>query len=67
MSRFKNLIEQEVERYNDEVVEIIMSSDTVEDAIELVTTTLRHPMDLYYDFIECEIREFYAEQHRGDE
>ena len=49
MSRFKNLIEQEVERYNDEVVEIIMSSDTVEDAIELVTTTLRHPMDLDYD------------------
>ena len=67
MSRFKNLIEQEVERYNDEVVEIIMTSDTVEEAIELVSTSLRHPMDLDHDQIECEIREFYAEQHEGDE
>ena len=67
MSRFKNLIEQEVERYNDEVIEIILRSENVEEAIEEVHTTLRHPMDLEYEYIEEEIREYYAEQHEGDE
>ena len=67
MSKFKNLIESEMERYNEDVTEIIKFSDTVDEAIDEVYNNLRHPMDMDFEDIEEEIREYYFEIHNGDE
>ena len=67
MSKFKNLIESEMERYNEDVTEIIKLSDTVDEAIDEVYNNLRHPMDIGFEDIEEEIREYYFEIHNGDE
>ena len=67
MSKFKNLIESEMERYNEDVTEIIKFSDTVDEAIDEVYNNLRHPMDLDFEELEEQIREYYFEIHNGDE
>tara|TARA_R110000751_G_scaffold61195_2_gene127399 strand:+ start:284 stop:493 length:210 start_codon:yes stop_codon:yes gene_type:complete len=64
--RLKNLIEQELEAYNDEVTDIIKSSDTVDEAIATIFDTLRHPQDIDHEEIEEDIREFYAIIHTGE-
>jgi len=67
MSKFKNLIESEMERYNEDVTEIIKFSETVDEAIDEVYNNLRHPMDIDFDDIEEEIREYYFKIHPADE
>ena len=67
MSKFKNWIESEMERYNEDVTEIRKFSDTVDEAIDEVYNNLRHPMDMDFEDIEEEIREYYFEIHNGDE